>query len=75
MSDTPKERAELIAELISNGMAPDLAPRAFDSFTFLLQESETLLALCEREPQTGVWLRYGFMQGFVAGAAASAHHN
>jgi hypothetical protein len=73
-------REEYIAALIKDGMPEDLAPRAVDAFENLLDASETLIASetlmheLEENVVLGFWLRYGFMQGFVAGSMASVHH-
>lgn len=74
MSDT-QIRESLIQNLVKNGMPPDLAPRAADCWTHLLASSGALESLITVNGLVGIWAQYAFMQGFVAGAVSSAHHN
>jgi len=68
-------REQHIAALVKDGMPPDLAPRALDSFLYLLESSREMIGMFEKNEDQGFWMRYGFMQGFVAGSMASVHHN
>ncbi len=65
-----KERKILLQYLIGHGMPVDLAPRALDPFEYLLVNGGI-----EEANKAPLVARYFFMQGFVAGAMSSVHHN
>jgi hypothetical protein len=69
-----ERRQKLIDDLIKDGMAPDIAPRALDAWMFLL-DTPGMRNLAVSAEDCATWAHYGFMQGFVAGYMVSVHHN